>query len=117
MCYAFRLAAAPGSLIPGRTANRPSPGTGQFIKLALGPIPLVAVPSLQSPNDLIPPSGGLIQIVIGQIAPFLLDLPLKLLPIALDLIPVHSLPPDLMTSMAPVVNLDEAPSVCRPGAR
>lgn len=40
-------------------------------------------------NQLVPLSGNLIKIVIGQFAPLLEDLALNLLPFAFDLIPVH----------------------------
>src|SRR5262245_22437088 len=96
---------------PGPKAVRPSPGAGQFIQLALGPVPLVAVPSLQLPDELIPPAGGLVQVVVGQVAPLLLDLPLELLPIALDLVPVHNLPPGPTTGTAKMVISDDAPAV------
>jgi hypothetical protein len=43
---------------------------------------------------LIPPAGGLVQVVIGQVSPLLLDLPLELLPVPLNLISVHDLPPE-----------------------
>src|SRR5262245_25153419 len=69
---------------PAASRGGPSPGAGQLVQLALGPVPLVAVSGLQPPDDLISPAGGLVQVVVGQVAPLLLDLPLELLPIALD---------------------------------
>src|SRR5262245_1072717 len=78
----------------GKEAGPPSPSAGQLIELALGSVPLVAVPGLQLPDELIPLAGGLVQVVVGQVAPLLLDLPLELLPIALDPVPIHGSPPD-----------------------
>src|SRR5262245_53415615 len=115
-CYPAQSSASASETIPEPKAVRPSPGADQFIQLALGPVPLVAVPGLQPPDELIPPAGGLVQVVVGQVAPLLLDLPLELLPIALDLIPVHDLPPSPTTGTAEMVTSDDASAVCRPGA-
>src|SRR5947209_4395158 len=41
----------------------------------------------------IPPAGGLVQVVVGQLPPLLLQLALEHLPVAFDLIPVHDTAP------------------------
>src|SRR5262245_5898673 len=58
----------------GTKPTRGSPGAGQRVQLTFGPVPLVAVAGLELPNDLVPLAGGLVQVVVGQVAPLLLDL-------------------------------------------
>src|SRR5262249_29745535 len=73
--------------------RRGSPSAGQLVQLPFGPVALVAIAGLQLPDELVPLAGGLVQVVVGQVAPLLLDLALELLPVAFDSVPVHGSPP------------------------
>ena len=48
-----------------------------------------SVPLLDSSLELIPLTGDLVQVVIGEITPLLFDFSLELLPISFDSVPVH----------------------------
>jgi hypothetical protein len=52
-----------------------------------------AVSLLDFADELITLSGNYIQIIVGEFAPFLLNLAFELLPVSGYLIPVHNLPP------------------------
>src|SRR5690349_14057142 len=60
-----------------------------FRRLVLG----VAVALLQPALKLVLPAVDDIEIVIGQLAPLLLDLALDLLPVSFDAVPVHCVSP------------------------
>src|SRR5262249_17716866 len=68
-----------------------------FFRLFLG----VAIALLQPAGKLIPLARDGGQIIVGQLAPFFLDLARELLPVALDLIPVHDEPPRRVNVMCP----------------
>src|SRR5215468_6768209 len=63
------------------------------VDFALGLVPGVAVALLQTAGELSALALDDIQIVVGELAPFLLHLALELLPIAFDTIPVHASSP------------------------
>src|SRR5262249_31385801 len=86
------------------------PGRGQGIEFSLGLVPLVAVPLLEAADDLIPPPGGLIQVVVGQLSPLLLEFALELLPVPFDPVPIHGC---LLWKLPLEPNTDWR---CKPGA-
>jgi hypothetical protein len=59
------------------------------VDFTLGLILLVAVALLQTAGELRALALDLVEIVIGQVRPFLLHLALELLPVAFDAIPIH----------------------------
>src|SRR5437868_465046 len=61
------------------------PGLHFFLGTLLG----IAVAFLDAPGQLVTLAVDLGQIVVGQVAPFLLDLALGLIPLAFHLVPVH----------------------------
>ena len=56
------------------------------------------VPLLNFPLELITAARDLVQVVVGQVAPPLLDLAFQLFPVSLDSIPVHDLSPCVITT-------------------
>lgn len=62
------------------------------VDLALGFVFGLAVAFLQLARELFPVAANDVQVVIGELAPVLLDLALELFLIAFDLIPVHGDP-------------------------
>src|SRR5512147_912116 len=74
------------------TVSHPLPSAGHLIEFPLRSVPLVAIPLLKDADELVPPPGRLVEVVVGQLPPLLLHLALELLPVALDLIPVHTSP-------------------------
>src|SRR5215207_1514500 len=68
---------------------------GELVEFPLGPVLGVPVPLLQLAGELVPLARDGGQVVVGQVRPLLLHLALELLPVPLDLIPVHDPPPEL----------------------
>ena len=46
--------------------------------------------SIDDPFELVTPARDLVEIIVGEIAPFLFDLSFELLPISFNTIPIHS---------------------------
>jgi hypothetical protein len=65
----------------------------KLVRLLLRGVFHVAVVMLNLSNELLAPAVDDVDIVIGELAPLFLDLAFVLLPFALNLIPVHDLPP------------------------
>src|SRR5262245_3786113 len=65
----------------------------KLVGFLLGACLRIPVPLLQFADELILLTADLIQLVVGQGTPLLANLPLQLLPLALDRVPVHDFPP------------------------
>src|SRR5207249_3599023 len=65
----------------------------EVIDLLLGTILLVAVALLELAHQLVLLAADERPVVVGQFAPLRLQLPRKLIPLALEHIPVHNAPP------------------------
>src|SRR5262245_48969919 len=75
--------------VPGRARSCSLHGLDPVIDLALGLILGVAVALLQTTGELGALALDDIQIVVGELAPFLLGLTLELFPVTFDAIPIH----------------------------
>src|SRR5262245_46058489 len=95
----------------GRAPGRGRPGAGpyvlsrlvsrrfalaavdDFVVFLLGAVPRVAVLLLKHADELLGLTLGAIEVVISQLAPLLLHLPLHLVPLALEHVSIHGWPP------------------------
>jgi hypothetical protein len=59
-----------------------------------GVIPGDAVTFLDLPDELFALPGNPVELIVGKLAPLLLQFPFRLLPIALDHIPIHTVSSD-----------------------
>lgn len=71
------------------TLKASSEATFPFLDLGIGLLALHAVMLLKLSDQLVPMAGNLFDFVVRKLTPFLLDAALELLPVALNLIPVH----------------------------
>src|SRR5262245_57944603 len=91
--------AAPAHGRGGRTLRRSTNSRhvlqplDEFVQLALGLVLGVAVALLELAGQLVAPAGDGGQVVVGKLAPLLLDLARELLPVPRHPIPVHHVPP------------------------
>ena len=60
-----------------------------LVGLLLGFLPGQTVPFLQLARELVAFAGDVFEVVVGELAPFLLHSSLQLFPISFELIPVH----------------------------
>src|SRR5262249_28356089 len=72
------------------------------------------VACLDRPDELIAPAGDDVELVVGQLAPGFLDLPLELLPVAFHGIPVHQSSLLLGPRVAPVPISPRGTARCGP---
>src|SRR5207253_3544930 len=89
----------PGGAIPPVAARADRPGSRrqrprEVVQFLLCPLLHVAVPLLEFAGELVAAAGDRREVVVRELAPLLLHLPLDLVPVALDLIPVHGQPPE-----------------------
>src|SRR5690606_9199965 len=61
----------------------------ELLELALGLLDRDALALLQLAEELVAAARDLVEIVVGELAPALLQAALELLPVALDAVPVH----------------------------
>jgi hypothetical protein len=59
------------------------------VNIASGAVFLVAVALLNFPFQLVALAGDLVEIIVRELSPLLLDLPLHLLPVSFNPVPVH----------------------------
>src|SRR5688572_2732404 len=85
-----RTATSPvaGSLFPRLLFPSLQPGL-PVLDLLLGFVLLHAVALLDLAHELVAMAGHLVEFVVGELAPLLLDLALHLLPVTLNRVPVH----------------------------
>src|SRR5690606_33833713 len=76
-----------------------------------------AVALLDPPDQLVALPLGLLQVVIGELAPLLPGAPHELLPVALELIPIHACPPPKLAASCRRDNGDGARLVPFPKRR
>src|SRR6478609_5763516 len=111
----------------GSDAFHPDRGGGAAIAalpigdLLLGLVAADAVALLDATQQLVALAGDDVEIVVGQLAPLLLDLALELLPVALDGVLVHDVSPAGSDGCSPTEALagrrasTVARGRCRPG--
>src|SRR5262245_36665424 len=75
---------------------------GKLVEFPLGLVFGVAVLLLELPGELVPPAGDDDEVVVCQLTPLLLDLARDLLPVALQLVPIHETPPGERASNASI---------------
>ena len=64
-------------------------GVDPLVGFLLGFLSGETIPFLQLARELVAFAGDVFEVVVGELAPFLLDSSLQLLPISFELIPVH----------------------------
>src|SRR3954453_10142340 len=74
------------SIGPVCGSREPLPCAGNLVDLALHLVPRVTIAGLDLADELVPLAGDLVELVVGQLAPFLPNLAPELLPVALDLV-------------------------------
>src|SRR5262249_58549296 len=84
-CFAYFKSTQQSGEAPGSHPLRAEPGIDVFSGLVLGD----AVSLLDYALELIAAAGDPIQVIVGEIAPFLFHAAFQLLPVSFNAIPIH----------------------------